>query len=836
MARVPPLLRSVWTRARPAREWLARYLAALRGPQQTKSSIAPALLRRPHKHVVLATEFAPAPRSPWLARAELLLLFGFSLVAALDRSAQSHAGALAGFTVLATLVLALATFRRGQALLFRRACFAAVLLLLPSSGHTQVIATALATALAGFTIVDALASLRGLPGMAPSVAVPALALRGAPYIYTVLAAACAAWSLRAPLPVSGATTWLTVLIACACALAFAFALFLTRARSLELGAAPRAWAAALAFVPCVVAAAFGVLVAHASPLAAVGAAFIVASSVGAHVAQSFDALRGVRRARQLGTLIVFGTPVCLLLALIAADEPNHRSALTLAGFMLGAALALWHRRLAELAGSGRSPWTPYLAEARGSSERRHPFDAVARALERVQHAPLLGRAPVLIVFETGERIEVDRAGYMRRRTSAFPRELIGVAMAEPFATVREEVLHALEVRRPDLRALLAWLDADDMLAACVGIADAEPVCALLLPRGGRLTRLSIEEIFEAKRLADVLAGHLAILGERRHSGALVDRLEKRLGVEDDAARLAAHRAVRRGNARRRETERVASALLPVLVAPKSRLLQEALERAAARQQGAIVISVPGNDGLSALARAHLSGPRANEAFVVVDCTASHTLERFQSPEHSPLLAADRGTLVLQDVRALPLAVQRFIAHVHAERRLPDGDAEALDFVLVLTSRELPTRLQEADELAPELLVRLAGVAALTLPAIADRPEDLRALLTSKLAREGMRAYGRPLGIADAAFAVLVESTFLGGEAELDALAVALCRVAGGGVVQLEDLEQVLAMARARAPRLAELDNSTPSSGANPTSRPTSAKSVAAKRRSTRQRR
>lgn len=832
MARVPPLLAALRERLRPALVWLALQVDALRGPKRGQSPMSVPPPRRAPKPGTLPAPYEPTPRSPWLARAELIFLCSFALAAALDRTAQSHAGARAGFVVLGAVLLTLATFRRGQAMLLRRACFAAVLLLLPGAVSTSVLAAALATSLASFTIVDALAGLRGLPGLAPHVALPVHALRAAPYTYSVVAAACAAWALRTPIPSAAATSLLVTWIALAILGCVAFAIYLAKARSLELGAPPRAWAAALAFVPCSVAAAFAVFVGHVAPLSAVSAAFVVASSIGALVAQSFDALRGVRRARQLGTLAAFGTPVCLFLALIAADEASQRPAVTLVAFVVGAAMALWHGRLAELAGSGRSPWAPFLAEAQGVSERRHPFDAVTRALERVQHAPSLGTAPVLVVFETGERIDVDRAGYLRRRPVAYPAELITAALAEPFTTVREEVLHALEVRRPDLRALLAWLDADDIVAACVGIADAEPVCAMLLPRGTRETPLSLEELFEAKRLADVLAGHLAILGERRQSGALVDRLEKRLSAEDDAARLIAHRAARRGNARRRETERLASQLLPVLIAPKSRLVQEALERAAARNQGCFVLTAAGNDGIAALARAHLAGARQDEAFVVVDCTAVQTLDRFQSSAHSPLLAADRGALVLQDVRALPLAVQRFVAHVHAEKRLPDGDAEPLDFVLTLTARESATRLLDTGELAPELYARLGGATPLTLPEIADRPEDLRALLVAKLAREGMRAHGRPIGIADAAFAVLVESTFLGGEAELDALCVALCRVASSGVVQLEDL----ALARPRPATPLEPENSSASVTAKPVSRPPAAKSVATKRRSTRQRR
>lgn len=812
-------------------------LDALRAPRDGANVDVPTRGRRwrwlrraaPEQH--LPTAFSPSERSPWLARAELLALFALALLAALDRRASAQPGAMAGFLVLVVALLTLATFGRGQAVLLRRGLFAGVLALLPASGHVLPVAAALAGSLAFFTLVDALAGLRGLPGLAPQVLLPARPLRAAPYVFAGGAALCALASLRTDIPSPTATTLLTLWIASASVGGFVFAVTLARLRALELGAAPRAWGAALCFVPGAVAAGFAVLATRASPLAAVGASFVVASTLAAHVAKNFDALLGARRARRFGTLAVFGTPACLFLALIAADEPVHRSGVTLVSFLVGTALAIWHRDLADITGSGRSPWRQHLADARGDSERRHPFDAVSRALERVQHAPMLGRSPTLLVFETGERIEVDRAGYARRRQVTFPAELLALALAEPFATLREEVLHAIEVRRPDVRALLAWLDTDDLVSATVGIADGEPVCALLLPRAQRVSPLSLDELFEAKRLADVLAGHLANLEERRQSGARVDQLEKLLVEEEDRARLTAHRAARGGRARRLVAERYASAAMNVPVAPKSRLAFEALERAASRGQGAFVVSAPGNDGLGPLARAHLQGPRADEAFVVVDGTQPQRLEYWNSAEHSPLRTADRGTLVLEDVRCIPLGVQRLIAHVHAERRLPEGNADPIDFVLVLTSREAPARLLETGELAHELLDRLAGAAPVAMPDMAERAEDLRALLLAKLAREGLRTHGRPIGLADAAFAILVERMYLAGESEIDALVVALCRVAPGGVVQADDLRQVLSIGSpAAAPE------EPPGRGAKKSSRPSAAKSVASRPRSTRHRR
>ena len=55
---------------------------------------------------------------------------------------------------------------------------------------------------------------------------------------------------------------------------------------------------------------------------------------------------------------------------------------------------------------------------------------------------------------------------------------------------------------------------------------------------------------------------------------------------------------------------------------------------------------------------------------------------------------------------------------------------------------------------------------IALPRLRDRPEDLRAILTDRLAREGLRVRGRPVGIDHAGYARLVDYEFPGEDAEL----------------------------------------------------------------------
>ena len=78
-----------------------------------------------------------------------------------------------------------------------------------------------------------------------------------------------------------------------------------------------------------------------------------------------------------------------------------------------------------------------------------------------------------------------------------------------------------------------------------------------------------------------------------------------------------------------------------------------------------------------------------------------------------------------------------------------------------------------------------------LPNIAERAEDIRALVTDRLAREGLRVRGAPVGIDDAAFAVLVDHPFEGEDAELATIVQKLVARATSDVVHEADVRAVL---------------------------------------------
>ena len=224
----------------------------------------------------------------------------------------------------------------------------------------------------------------------------------------------------------------------------------------------------------------------------------------------------------------------------------------------------------------------------------------------------------------------------------------------------------------------------------------------------------------------------------------------------------------------------------------ARSLLEALERRTSAGAPIVVVAPSGADPVPYLARAHLAGARARAPIVIVDATSvrEHDPARWVDPNVSPLALAHRGTLVLLDGAALPGDIQRLVARACSERRAPWERPEPLDVQLALTTIAPPEDLVSQGRLDPALALRLGDAleAPIVLPRLRDRPEDLRAILTDRLAREGLRVHGRPVGIDHAAYARLVDYEFTGEDAELTAIAQRLVSGCAGDVVRAADVD------------------------------------------------
>lgn len=527
---------------------------------------------------------------------------------------------------------------------------------------------------------------------------------------------------------------------------------------------------------------------------AVALASAIASTLIVRLSRVHDALELARRGRLVLTLLLFGGPV-VLLAAIAAEGRGTSTVLTVlsAGALLvGAAASGLERLFLPVKGT----LLDALADARNAAREREIRAAMAHALVRVREACSLGlgpeaaTSPELWLLHPTRVVTVDPAGYLRERAAELPAGLFDVALGEPYATLRTSVLRALEVRRADLRPLLAWLDQRDAIFATVIAESDDPDGLLVFPAGARTEELTLEEIRAAKLLADAFVAITQATSARERHRERERELQTRIDELDDEVARLRHTLDLDAGRSALASARLAHPATVGIYSAASRMAYEALERRLTQDAPTVIVARSGIDPVPYVARAHLSGPRRRAPLVVVDGTSSreHDLERWSHADTSPLALADRGLLFLVDVAALPRDVQLLVARAIVERRAPWERATALDVTVVISATRTLEELVSTDRLAPELAARFDEGEAIVLPGLRDRSEDLRSLVADRLAREGLRVHGRPIGIDSAAFGRLVEHGFDGEDAELVSIVTRLVLRVQGDVVRRADVD------------------------------------------------
>ena len=585
-----------------------------------------------------------------------------------------------------------------------------------------------------------------------------------------------------------------------------FAAALRLERRLELGVAERLSGFLLLAVALSVSAVALVLLGALAPAAAAGllaAAFGVALSTYARLGDPVELWRAARRAT---LVLLFGVSLSSLIGVFIVEAASSNAArgalvvVTLVSLGVGAHIGKIEDSLDAERSRRLQALRTAIVAVRGRDAEQALLE-VLRALRAVAPPPSLApggaRAPSseLWLLDPVRSLRVDAAGYPHDEPAELPPELLAVACGEPEVTLRAEALEALEVRRPDLRPLSQWMKDAKVATATVVARGGEPEAILFLPAYGGEPHLSLEEARAVRALADELAPlcHARALLARsmdreRAASQAAERAEGRVELLEHAlARASAHHAL--------AATRLARPAAVGIYSAGSRLAYDALERLTKSQAPIAVVARSGVDPVPFLARAHLAGARAAAPLVLVDGTSTrdHDSGRWKDPVASPLALADGGMLVLLDGAALPADVQRLIGQALAERRAPWGRPEPLDVVLALTAVADPSRLVESGRLDPMLAARLGDAveAPVRLPGIAERPEDIRALVTDRLAREGLRVRGAPVGIDDAAFMLLVEHGWDGEDAELGVVVQRLVASAAGEVVREPDVRRVL---------------------------------------------
>jgi hypothetical protein len=570
-----------------------------------------------------------------------------------------------------------------------------------------------------------------------------------------------------------ARAWALVALAASAAALFGSVQWALRTRQLELGVAERATAMREGVSALFGAAVAIALVGHARPAAAGALAVAASGLLVTKAAQHPDALLVRRVARRAVVLVIAGGGVALLGASVASSGFSGDAWLaTVLTAVVAVAIGTAASRLEAPMRPAGGAWLDAFARARDEAACAEPQDAIREALQALRAPGGPGSSsPELWTFSPTVVTTVDAAGYLHERPGELPPSLVLLAATEPEATLRLDVLRAIEVRRPESRPLLKWMaERRAMLATVVGWG-GETEGVLVMPHAGRTEGVTLEEVRAFKLLADRLAtacrarGALSRMLTRAHDATLrATRAEERAeGLLRERALDLTRNALAAARLARPATVGIYSAA--------SRTALDRLEQRAAAGAPIALVAPSGADPVPYLARAHLAGARARGPLVLVDSTSAreHDLARWSDRETSPLALADGGMLVLLDGAALPAPVQELVARACAERRGPwDGE---LDVQLALTGLAPPDDLVAQDRLSPLLAARLGDArgAPVALPRLRDRTEDVRAILTDGLARQGLRVIGRPVGIEQAAYAKLVEHEFPGEDAELAAL-------------------------------------------------------------------
>lgn len=493
-----------------------------------------------------------------------------------------------------------------------------------------------------------------------------------------------------------------------------------------------------------------------------------------------SASRVARLTRGGIALVLLGAPTTLLGAWLALRHPERPAtiALAIAGVSMGVGLAA-HRVTRPLGPAG-SRWLDAVSRAMTAALHPQPDLALRGALSALKRAESLSKQrPELFRYDPPSLLSVDVAGYLTERDVEFPQGVYELALGEPGHTLRAETVRRAQVRRPDVRPLVAWFEAHGAKSA-TALADAEgPVGLLALPSGRRTSTLSQEEVESLGDLAERMTGILSV------TSALARAHRRQLEAQNQAEAAGTNlktlstKLKDQAETGRAEAELCAEVVRRTAHGPAAQIALQQLERHAS-EPVLFLDAPPGADLAAWAAHAHLTRPGGSQAFVVLDCASPLCRSPGYFAEDrpaSPLARALGGSLVLAGANALS---------DEAWTRIKQSLTE-------------PTRVHVIA--ARSDAAERCGVCgpSVTLPRIEDRAEDLQSLIVYELARIGLVLRGAPLGIARAGLALLLDRSFSGNEAELRGLLWAAAARSRGETIQASDLEAALRTPDAEVP-------------------------------------
>lgn len=241
---------------------------------------------------------------------------------------------------------------------------------------------------------------------------------------------------------------------------------------------------------------------------------------------------------------------------------------------------------------------------------------------------------------------------------------------------------------------------------------------------------------------------------------------------------------------------------PVACEPSSRQLLELAARVA-RSNSTVLISGESGTGKEVLARyIHQQSPRASQPFVAINCAAipdnmlEATLFGHEKGAFTGAIAAqpgkfeqaNGGTLLLDEISEMPLALQAKLLRVLQEReveRVGGRKPIALDIrVVATTNRDLAGEVA-AGRFREDLFYRLS-VFPLAWRPLRERPGDIVQLAERLLARHVAKMQHAPVRLSADAQACLQAWTWPGNVRELDNALQRALILQQGGMIEAAD--------------------------------------------------
>jgi two-component system response regulator HydG len=256
--------------------------------------------------------------------------------------------------------------------------------------------------------------------------------------------------------------------------------------------------------------------------------------------------------------------------------------------------------------------------------------------------------------------------------------------------------------------------------------------------------------------------------------------------------------------------------------PVIRAVVEQIEAVADSDASVLLLGESGTGKELAARALHWGSSRRGEPFVAVNCGAipenlleaelfGHEKGAFTGADRKRqglFAAAHRGTLFLDEVAELPVALQVKLLRAVQERAVRPVGSTALvsvDVRLISASnRDLPSLVQQ-ERFREDLYYRLA-VVPIRLPALRDRLEDLQMLAERFLERAARRLGKRLAGFSEDAALWMAAHRWPGNVRELENIVERAAVLAKGSTITRNDLGTEFALTGGQPSLRPTLDN------------------------------